>query len=62
MQCCLILCKLARQPWSRHDPTGMAPSRYGGLPRQGHELISVLLMSLSLGKLVAMKHNPVDYD
>ncbi len=26
-----------------------------------HELIAVLLMSLSQGKLVAMKHNPVDY-
>jgi len=27
-----------------------------------HELIAVLLMSLSTGKLVSMKHNPVDYD
>jgi predicted homoserine dehydrogenase-like protein len=27
-----------------------------------HELIAVLLMSLSQGKLVSMKHNPVDYD
>jgi predicted homoserine dehydrogenase-like protein len=27
-----------------------------------HELIAVLLMSLSKGKLVSMKHNPVDYD
>jgi predicted homoserine dehydrogenase-like protein len=26
-----------------------------------HELIAVLLMSLSQGKLVSMKHNPVDY-
>ena len=27
-----------------------------------HELIAVLLMSLSQGKLVSMKHNPIDYD
>lgn len=27
-----------------------------------HEMIAVLLMSLSQGKLVSMKHNPVDYD
>jgi len=27
-----------------------------------HELIAVLLMSLSQGKLVSMKHNPADYD
>jgi predicted homoserine dehydrogenase-like protein len=27
-----------------------------------HELIAVLLMSLSQGALVSMKHNPVDYD
>lgn len=27
-----------------------------------HELIAVLLMSLSQGKLVSMKHNPVDYN
>lgn len=27
-----------------------------------HELIAVLLMSLSQGKLVSMKHNSVDYD
>ncbi len=27
-----------------------------------HELIAVLLMSLSQGKLVSMKHGPVDYD
>lgn len=27
-----------------------------------HELIAVLLMSLSQGTLVSMKHNPVDYD
>ena len=27
-----------------------------------HELIAVLLMSLSQGKLVSMKHNPVHYD
>lgn len=27
-----------------------------------HELIAVLLMSLSQGKLVAMKHRSVDYD
>ena len=27
-----------------------------------HELIAVLLMSLSQGKLVAMKHQAVDYD
>jgi predicted homoserine dehydrogenase-like protein len=26
-----------------------------------HELIAVLLMSLSQGRLVSMKHNPVDY-
>lgn len=26
-----------------------------------HELIAVLLMSLSQGQLVSMKHNPVDY-
>jgi predicted homoserine dehydrogenase-like protein len=26
-----------------------------------HEMIAVLLMSLSQGKLVSMKHNPVDY-
>jgi predicted homoserine dehydrogenase-like protein len=26
-----------------------------------HELIAVLLMSLSQGELVSMKHNPVDY-
>lgn len=27
-----------------------------------HELIAVLLMSLSQGQLVSMKHNPVNYD
>ncbi len=27
-----------------------------------HELLAVLLMSLSQGKLVSMKHNQVDYD
>jgi predicted homoserine dehydrogenase-like protein len=27
-----------------------------------HEMIAVLLMSLSQGKLVSMKHNPVHYD
>ena len=27
-----------------------------------HELIAVLLMSLSQGELVTMKHNPVDCD
>jgi predicted homoserine dehydrogenase-like protein len=27
-----------------------------------HELIAVLLMSLSQGKLVSMKHNPVGYE
>ncbi|MGE5492775.1 MAG: oxidoreductase [Actinomycetota bacterium] len=27
-----------------------------------HEMIAVLLMSLSQGKLVSMKHNQVDYD
>jgi hypothetical protein len=27
-----------------------------------HELIAVLLMSLSQGKLVSMKHKSVDYD